>query len=80
MGLCWVFVILPGPICVRGDMGEKLAAPKLQPVHSDVLKLCAIKIWSYLPPAGPLPNNRLQATVGGLGVDMPARRAFAPRA
>ncbi len=25
-------------------------------------------------------NNRLQATVGGLGVDMPARRAFAHRA
>ena len=24
--------------------------------------------------------NRLQATVGGLGVDMPARRPFAPRA
>jgi len=25
------------------------------------------------------PSNRLQATVGGLGVDMPARRAFAHR-
>jgi len=26
------------------------------------------------------PNNRLQATVGGLGVDMPVRWAFAHRA
>jgi hypothetical protein len=25
------------------------------------------------------PNNRMQATAGGLGVDMPARRAFARR-
>jgi len=41
--------------------------------------LCAIKIWSRLPPAGPLPNNRLQATVGGLGIDAGASGVRPPR-